>query len=134
MTFLFNILSLIFFFATITLVVQNLQQPVEVLAATYILEMKLGLALGISGLLLALAVGFKMMDMAISNTFKQFKTNRKAEKLEVTSEEAQQKITALEAKVSTLEAALDKALTSKDTSATAVEPASSNDITSSDQA
>ncbi len=127
MTFIFNILSLIFFFATITLVVQNLQQPVEVLAATYILEMKLGLALGISGLLLALAVGFKMMDMAISNTFKQFKTNRKAEKLEVTSEEAQQKITALEAKVSTLEAALDKALNTKQTTTDTADTAPSSE-------
>jgi uncharacterized protein HemX len=73
-------------------------------------ETSLGLALGLSALLIALASGCRMAYHLLQLNQKQKRVSRELERKDVSHEEAESKVKVLESKIQTLEKALSEAL------------------------
>ncbi|MGE0199920.1 MAG: hypothetical protein AB7P76_03000 [Candidatus Melainabacteria bacterium] len=115
-TFLFNILSLVFILAALLMVVQNLATPVTLNITTHeITALTLGGAMAVCALLVGLGANLWWLNHFMQSRFAQHKVSRKAEKMEISAESAGQQVKALQAKVDTLEKALETALARQST-------------------
>ena len=93
------------------MVVQNLSQMVTVnLLTLHFQSMSVGLMFAVSGALVGLSVLMRHWCNKISYTLDSKRTERQLEKTQVESESAVEKVKVLEAKIETLEKALDEAL------------------------
>ncbi len=108
---LFNVLAAVFLLAAVFFVSANFFQPVDYqLLNMTVAEAPLGQPLLIASFLVALAVAFKMYEMILTGRHQSIRADRQREKAEVTAESSSEKVRALEAKVQTLEKALEDAL------------------------
>lgn len=114
--FIFNILSLLFLLCAILLVVQNLNETATIQFATFSIDyLRVGVILAITTLLGALSVLMRHWANKIGYILDSKKTERELERASVEAESAEEKVKVLEAKVQTLETALDQALNQTDT-------------------
>lgn len=111
---LFNVLAAVSLLAAIFFVSANFFQPVDYhLLNMMMTDAPLGQPLLITAFLAALAMAFRMYERILFQRHKGTRAERQREKAEVTAETSSEKVRALEAKVQTLEKALDDALSRK---------------------
>lgn len=108
---LLNVLALLSLLGMFFFVSANFFQPVDYeLLNVDMAQAPLGQSLLIVAALTALAVAFKMYERLITQRHQSTRAERQREKAEVTAETSAEKVRALEAKVQTLEKALEDAL------------------------
>lgn len=106
-----NLLALIFLAAVIVLIVRNLETVVSVQWLTETrLQVSLGTLLLVNGVLVALAIASRLWVQLLTLGQQHKKTSRELERRDVSHEEAESRVKALENKVQTLEKALSEAL------------------------
>ena len=110
---IFNLLAALFAISTLYFISNNFDVTISFKLFTQSFEdTYLGLALIVPTLLTGLAVYFRMLVNIAQSGHDKHKLDRQREKAEVGAEESAGKIKALEAKIETLETALDNALKS----------------------